>query len=61
MYFNKVSNCKINLVTFNSEISTEKKFTIKDGQWLELKDHLDNLIYDGASSFSILSNYNRFV
>ncbi len=56
-YFKKVENCKVHLVTFNTEIKTKKRFDVKQGNWLELKKVLENTVYDGASSIHCLKEY----
>lgn len=57
MYFKQVQNCKVNLVFFNTEVTSQTKFTVKKGNWNLLKEKIENAIYDGASSFDFLSAY----
>lgn len=56
-YFNKTKDCKVNLVVFNTEIRDEKYYEINNGNWDTLKNRLENIIYDGASSFTFLNQY----
>ena len=56
-YFKNVKSCKVHLVTFNTEIRNQKKFEVKQGNWLNLKTALENTVYDGASSIDCLKEY----
>ncbi|MFK8058832.1 MAG: VIT domain-containing protein, partial [Polaribacter sp.] len=56
-YFKKVKNATIKLVTFNTEIREENNFIIKSGNWNALKNTLNNVVYDGASSFESIAKY----
>jgi hypothetical protein len=58
-YFNKVKDCKVNLVFFNTKVKYEKKYLVKNGDWTSLKKKIETIIYDGASSFGFLSNYKN--
>lgn len=56
-YFKRVENCKVRLVVFNTEIREEKFYNITDKNWSILKEKLENTVYDGASSFDFLNEY----
>lgn len=56
-YFNKNKEVKVNFVVFNTKVRSEKEFVINNGNWNLLKTRIENIIYDGASSFSFLSTY----
>ncbi|WP_237275306.1 VIT domain-containing protein [Tenacibaculum ovolyticum] len=56
-YFNKVKNCKVNLVLFSTKIKSKKEYHVKNGNWALLKDKIETIIYDGASSFAFLKKY----
>jgi tetratricopeptide (TPR) repeat protein len=56
-YFTRVANCKVKLVVFNTEIREEITFNVQDKDWSDLKIKLRSVVYDGASSFDFLSEY----
>ena len=56
-YFNKNKEVKVNFIVFNTEVRSKKKFIIKNGNWKLLKIEIENILYDGASSFSFFSSY----
>ncbi len=53
-YFKKISNLKVNLVTFSNEINSNTNFIVKDGNWEQLKKQFLNPGYDGATQFGSL-------
>jgi len=57
LYFKEIQSCKVNLVVFNTQIRSDNKFIIKKGNWATLKKTLENIVYDGASSFNSLATY----
>ena len=56
-YFNKNKDVKVNFVVFNTGVRLKKEFIINNGNWNLLKIAIENIIYDGASSFSFFSTY----
>lgn len=58
-YFKQVKDCNVNFVVFNIDVKTEKKYAVKNGDWYSLKQEIENVIYDGASSFHFLKNYKN--
>lgn len=53
-YFKKNSEANVVLNMFSNDIIIKDNFLIKNGNWLELKHDLENTIYDGGTSFSLL-------
>ncbi|WP_435262419.1 VIT domain-containing protein [Tenacibaculum sp. nBUS_03] len=60
LYFKEVKNCKVDLILFNTEIRAKERFSIVNGNWNKLRTKLENVVYDGASSFNFLSNYKSY-
>lgn len=56
-YFKTFENVKVKFVEFNITTSKTKNFTIKKGEWKALKKHIENQVYDGASSFDFFKKY----
>lgn len=52
---NSINTKSIRLITFSTEIHNDEKFIIQNGNWNILREYLENLTYDGATDFSILS------
>ncbi|MGH1384568.1 VIT domain-containing protein [Kordia sp.] len=53
-YFSYLKNVKVHFKSFSNELITEKKFTIKNGNWNVLKDELKNTVYDGGTNYNFL-------
>lgn len=53
-YFSKINDLTVNLYTFNVLVNKPRNFTIKNGDWTELKSTLQNIAYDGATQFDVL-------
>ncbi len=58
-YFQEVGNLEIELIKFSNTIVETEKFRINSGNWIKLKEVLENSIYDGATSYSSLINFNN--
>lgn len=56
-YFTRVANCKVKLVVFKTEIREEITFKVQNSDWSDLKIKLQSVVYDGASSFDFLNEY----
>ncbi|MGC6430660.1 MAG: VIT domain-containing protein [Jejuia sp.] len=56
-YFDYLRNVKVKLVVFNINTKNEETFNIKNGKWSALKKRLQNIVYDGGTSYRTLSNY----
>ena len=48
-YFKQVKNVEVSLSTFHIYASPVATFKVKDGNWQELRTHLQKQIYDGAT------------
>ncbi len=57
-YFKKINNAVIDLIVFSNTIKSTKTYTIKNGNWDELKKAIDALQYDGATNFGNLNLKN---
>ncbi len=53
-YFKKYANQNVQLVTFSNDIILEQSFEIKNSDWASLRTELQNTVYDGATSYSML-------
>ncbi len=54
LYFRKILEANVQLVVFNTDVRSNKKFVIKNGNWDQLKKELNSVVYDGGSAFDIL-------
>lgn len=54
-YFAKAGNLTVSLYTFNCKENKPQQFTIRNGNWDELKKTLQDMVYDGASQFGALN------
>ncbi len=57
LYIKHLDNVKIEFVSFNNKISKSKNFEIKQGNWKHLKNEIENIIYDGGTSFIDLNKF----
>ncbi|RLD29151.1 MAG: hypothetical protein DRI75_04330 [Bacteroidetes bacterium] len=57
-YFKKYQVANVTLVMFSNDIILKETYAIKAGNWTNLKQELQNTIYDGATSFSNLFKDN---
>jgi len=53
-YFKKHQDVNVTLVMFSNDIILKEVYIIKFGDWTNLRQELQNTIYDGATSFSNL-------
>ena len=53
-YIKSIGDITINLVVFNNVIVQKKSFKIIKGNWSDLKNRLNAVIYDGGTSFNNL-------
>lgn len=53
-YFKKLNTVTVNFISFSNTLLSEKSFTIKNGQWEDLKNTLENISYDGGTDYSVL-------
>ena len=49
-YFKKLGNVEITLVTFSNSILKTKTYAVNSGNWMELKNELEHITYDGATN-----------
>ena len=54
-YFRKVNNLTVNLYAFSSVAMPSKTFKVKNGNWDELKKHLQSVNYDGATQLGLVN------
>ena len=52
VYFKKLKNLEIDLVSFSNTVSIRERFSVRNGNWVLLKEKLITTIYDGATSYS---------
>ncbi|ARV08764.1 hypothetical protein BTO05_03595 [Winogradskyella sp. PC-19] len=53
-YFKTIGNLKVDLIVFSNTIIQEKRYIIENGNWNTLKNELNNVVYDGGTSFQNL-------
>ncbi|MCL2144666.1 MAG: DUF2135 domain-containing protein [Endomicrobia bacterium] len=56
-YF-KNESVQVQFVTFSIKASRVKNFTVKNGNWDDLKKEMENVIYDGGTNLKALENIN---
>ncbi len=54
-YFKEINNVTIDLYTFNCILKKNNSFSIKNGNWSELKLVLENMAYDGGTQLGTLN------
>jgi TonB-dependent SusC/RagA subfamily outer membrane receptor len=57
-YFTYLKNVKIELIVFSNDVRERKIFSIKNGDWQDLKSELSNVVYDGGTSYTKLLDEN---
>ena len=55
-YLKDINSVTIHLVTFSNTLQEEKRYIIKNGDWKELRQDLENTTYDGGTDYSILAS-----
>lgn len=60
-YFQETNNVDVELVTFSNIIVDCQNFSVVNGIWNNLQEVLENSIYDGATSYTSLINFNNRV
>lgn len=48
-------NFSVSLYLLNNTLKKDKSFEIRDGNWNELKNHLNSLLYDGGTNFQAVN------
>lgn len=56
-YFKKVKNVEVTLIVFSNTLKEKLRFQIENANWIALKNKLNNIVYDGGSSFKFLKDY----
>jgi hypothetical protein len=54
VYFKKLQNAGIHLVTFSNTIHTESDFILSKGNWQALKEELDRQVFDGGTQLGAI-------
>ncbi|WP_299681557.1 VIT domain-containing protein [uncultured Dokdonia sp.] len=55
-YFNKLSEVEVTLITYSNTIRSMESYVVKNRQWTALKNTLENIVYDGGTDYSILTD-----
>ena len=55
-YFQYLQDVKVHFIAFNSSIQQKKSFLIKNGDWEILKKQINDLEYDGGTSFGLFED-----
>lgn len=53
-YFKKLNSANVELIIFSNKIYSTKKYTLRNGDWQQLKNAVDSVQYDGATNFGCL-------
>ncbi|MFD2098765.1 TonB-dependent receptor plug domain-containing protein [Flagellimonas iocasae] len=56
-YFKTTQNAKVNLITFSDKVLSKEEYQVNSGNWSAIKEKLQGILYDGATSYESLSNY----
>ena len=56
-YLQYLENVRLNVVVFNTKIRSNNAYNIKNGNWNTVKKVLENVVYDGGTSYLDLENY----
>ena len=59
-FFNQYQDLQVNLYVLRNKVKFVEKFKVSNGNWKDLKAHLKNIEYDGATNFSELNNINQY-
>ncbi|GAA4277468.1 TonB-dependent receptor plug domain-containing protein [Aquimarina mytili] len=54
-YFKTHANLQVKLAIFNTAVIAEETFDVKSSNWTKLKEKLKDVVYDGASDFSLVN------
>jgi len=57
LYFKYTNNVKVKLLVFSNKLQFKKSFSIKNGNWTDLRDQLSKTIYDGGTNYQFIDNY----
>ena len=54
-YFEYLQNVEVEFLSFSNAIIEHKKLTIKNGNWHQLKQLINDIVYDGGTNLNVLS------
>lgn len=54
-YFKKISDVEVTFVSFNIRSNSGKNYSVKKGNWEEIKKDISRIVYDGATRFDKLN------
>jgi TonB-dependent SusC/RagA subfamily outer membrane receptor len=53
-YFKKLHTAGVTMIVFGNKVYSNKKYTLQNGNWNELKNAIDSIQYDGATNLGCL-------
>ncbi|UII79776.1 TonB-dependent receptor plug domain-containing protein [Flagellimonas sp. CMM7] len=56
-YFKTIQNADVTLLTFSNQVISKNDFTVASGNWSGIKENLNTIKYDGATSYEELGAY----
>ncbi len=56
-YFKTVQNAQVSLITFSNQVLSKDTYQVTSSDWSAIKQKLEELQYDGATSYASLSSY----
>lgn len=56
-YFKTVQNAQVSLITFSNQVLSKDTYQVNSSDWSAIKQKLEELQYDGATSYESLSSY----
>ena len=57
-YFQRFSNIEVTLIGFSNAVHFKEEYNIENGNWSILKEKIESVSYDGATSFYGLESYS---
>jgi len=57
VYFKTVQNANVNLITFSNQVLSKDTYQVTSSDWSSIKKKLEEVHYDGATSYGSLSSY----
>ncbi len=59
-FFKQNKNTTVSLVVFRNKPENAIEFSIKDGNWTDLKKYIENIVYDGSASYDFMKNLKSY-
>ena len=56
-YFKTIQNATVNLVTFSDKVISKDSYQVTSSDWSSIKKKLEEIQYDGATSYESMSSY----